>query len=307
MPRALRLAAGQLGPIARAEPRAAVVARLVAMLERAAADGVQLVVFPELALTTFFPRWDLPEGPALDAFYETAMPNDATAPLFAAAARLGVGFYLGYAELTASGRFNTAILVERDGRIVGTYRKVHLPGTAEPDPGQPVQHLERRYFDPGDLGFPVFRAFGGLVGMALCNDRRWPETYRMLALSGAELILIGYNTPATLSEMPKHDHLRMFHNHLPMQAGAYQNTAFVVGTAKAGIEEGQPLLAGSCIIAPTGEMLAQAATEADELAAATIDLDDVFDCRRVNFDFALYRRPDQYRLISEQAGARPPP
>jgi N-carbamoyl-D-amino-acid hydrolase len=305
--RKLRLAAGQLGPIARGATRAAVVARLVALLEQAAARGIGLVVFPELALTTFFPRWDLPEGSELDGFYETAMPGPATQPLFEAAARLGVGFYLGYAERAGHERFNTAILVERDGSIVGKYRKVHLPGTAEPDLTAPVQHLERRYFDPGDLGFPVFRAFGGLVGMAICNDRRWPETYRMLALNGAELMLIGYNTPARLPEMPKHDHLRMFHNHLPMQAGAYQNTAFVVGTAKAGHEEGQDLLAGSCVIAPTGEMLAQAATLGDELVAAAIDLDAVFDSRRVNFDFALYRRPDQYKLISERAGAVPPP
>jgi predicted amidohydrolase len=307
MARPLRVAAGQLGPIARDAARQDVVARLVALLERAAADGVALVVFPELALTTFFSRWELSEGGELDGFYEPAMPGPETALLFQAAARLGVGFYLGYAERTEAGRFNTAILVERDGSIVGKYRKVHLPGTAETDPSLPVQHLERRYFDPGDLGFPVFRAFGGLVGMAICNDRRWPETYRMLALNGAELILIGYNTPAHLPDMPKHDRLRMFHNHLPMQAGAYQNTAFVVGTAKAGREEGQDLLGGSCIIAPTGELLAQANTLGDELVAETIDLDDVFDCRRVNFDFALYRRPDQYRLISERAGALPPP
>lgn len=307
MARVLRVAAGQLGPIARHAPRAAVVARLVALLEQARADGINLVVFPELALITFFPRWDLPVGTELDSFYETAMPGPDTQPLFDAAARLGVGFYLGYAERAGSAHFNTSILVERDGRIVGKYRKVHLPGTAETDPTLPVQHLERRYFDPGDLGFPVFRAFGGLVGMAICNDRRWPETYRMLALNGAELILIGYNTPAHLPEMPKHDHLRMFHNHLPMQAGAYQNTAFVVGTAKAGHEEGQDLLGGSCVIAPTGEMLAQATTLGDELVPATIDLEDVFDSRRVNFDFALYRRPDQYRLISERAGAVPPP
>jgi predicted amidohydrolase len=307
MARRLRLAAGQLGPVARHAPRAAVVARLIALLEQAAADGVALVVFPELALTTFFPRWDLTTGAELDDFYESTMPGPETQPLFDTALRLGVGFYLGYAERAGAQRFNTAILVGQDGRIVGKYRKVHLPGTAETDPSLPVQHLERRYFDPGDVGFPVFRAFGGCVGMAICNDRRWPETYRMLALSGAELILIGYNTPARLPEMPKHDHLRMFHNHLPMQAGAYQNTAFVVGTAKAGHEEGQDLLGGSCVIAPTGEMLAQAATLSDALVAATIDLDDVFDSRRVNFDFALYRRPDQYRLISERAGAVPPP
>jgi predicted amidohydrolase len=300
--RSLTVAAGQLGPVPRDMPKSAAVGRMIALLERAARTGVELVVFPELALTTFFPRWDLPEGPELDALYEREMPGPETRPLFEAAARLKVGFCLGYAELSADGRFNTAILVEREGRIVSKYRKVHLPGTAEADPNLPVQHLERRYFEPGDLGFPVVRAFGGLVGMAICNDRRWPETYRVMALQGADLVLIGYNTPSRLAEMPRHDHLRMFHNHLPLQAGAYQNTMFVVATAKAGVEDGQQLMGGSCVVAPTGEILAQASGLADELVSAPVDLDDVHDCRRVNFDFALYRRPDQYRIITERAG-----
>ena len=231
------------------------------------------------------------------------MPGPETKPLFDAARLLGIGFYLGYAECAGQHRYNSAVLVDRDGSIVGRYRKVHVPGTAEINPSLPVQHLERRYFEPGDLGFPVFRAFGGLVGMALCNDRRWPETYRVMALQGVELVLIGYNTPARLAEMPAHDPLRMFHNHLPMQAGAYQNTTFVVGVAKAGLEDGQHLMGGSCIIAPTGEKVAQAVGEGDEVVIAQIDLDDVFDCRKINFNFGLYRRPDQYRLITERAGA----
>jgi predicted amidohydrolase len=306
MSRLLTVAAGQLGPVSRDTAREAAVSRMIGHMEEARARRADLIVFPELALTTFFPRWDMPPGPALEAFYETAMPSPSTEPLFDASRRLGIGFYLGYAERCADRRYNSSILVGPDGTIVGRYRKVHLPGTAEVDPALPVQHLERRYFDPGDFGFPVFRVFGGIVGMALCNDRRWPETYRVMALQGVELVLIGYNTPALLPEMPAHERLRMFHNHLPMQAGAYQNTTFVVAAAKAGLEDGQQLIAGSCIIAPTGEILAQARTTGDEVVLAQIDLDDVFACRKVNFDFALYRRPDQYRLITERAGAIAP-
>lgn len=183
---------------------------------------------------------------------------------------------------------------------------MHLPGTAVADPVAAAQYLDRHYFDPGDLGFPVSRALGGIVGMCLCNDRRWPETYRVMALQGVELVFLGYNTPARLPDMPEHDHLRMFHNHLPMQAGAYQNTTWIVDVAKAGCEEGEDLIGGSCIIAPTGEIVAAANTLEDELAVTKIDLDAVLACRRVNFDFALYRRPDQYRLIVERAGAIPP-
>ena len=178
---------------------------------------------------------------------------------------------------------------------------MHVPGSAEPEAGTTV-HLERRYFEPGDLGFPVFDYRGTRVGLALCNDRRWPETYRMLCLAGAEVVLIGYNTPETLSEAPALSHLRMFHNHLPMQAGAYQNTLWVAAAAKAGLEDGQALIGGSCIVAPTGEMAALAMGIDDEVVIHRADLDLIAACRKVNFDFARYRRPDAYRLITERAG-----
>ena len=75
-----------------------------------------------------------------------------------------------------------------DGRIVGKYRKVHLPGHADHREGIPFQHLEKRYFEVGNLGFPVWRAFDTIVGMMICNDRRWPEAYRVMGLQGVELI-----------------------------------------------------------------------------------------------------------------------
>lgn len=190
-------------------------------------------------------------------------------------------------------------LVGQDGTLIGRYRKIHVPGSSEPEPGTTV-HLERRYFEPGNLGFPVFAYRGVRVGMAICNDRRWPETYRMLCLNGAEIVLIGYNTPLLLDEAPALAHLRMFHNHLPMQAGAYQNTVWVAAAAKAGVEDGQALIGGSCIVAPTGEIAAQAMSLDDEVIVHRADLDLIAVCRKVNFDFARYRRPDQYRLIADQ-------
>src|SRR5262245_24642036 len=121
MARVVRVAAAQLGPIARDEPRPAVVARLLALLDRAADQGAALAVFPELALTTFFPRWWYEDGdPALDAWYETEMPGPESKALFDRAARRGIGFYLGFAELTPAGqRFNTSILVGPAGDEVG--------------------------------------------------------------------------------------------------------------------------------------------------------------------------------------------
>jgi len=304
MSRYLTLAVCQTGPVQRAASRTETVGRLVSLLERAAAAGAALAVFPEMALTTFFPRWAL-DARAIDSFYETRMPGPALQPLFTAAARLRIGFALGYAELTGSHgsqrRFNSMVLVGPDAAVLGHYRKMHIPGSEDAEPGV-TTHLERRYFEPGDLGFPVFDFGGVRVGMCLCNDRRWPETYRMLCLNGAQVVLIGYNTPASLEEAPALAHLRAFHNHLPMQAGAYQNTMWVAAAAKAGLEDGQALIGGSCIIAPTGEIAALAISSDDEVIVHRADLDLIALCQRVNFDFRRYRRPAEYRLIAERAG-----
>ena len=306
MPRYLTLAAAQLGPISRDESRASAVSRMQSMLREAAGKGAQLVVFPELALTTFFPRWFMEDQSEIDAFFETEMPNAAVQPLFDTAKELAVGFYLGYAELvTESGRarhFNTSIIVDASGEIVGKYRKVHLPGHRENEAWRPFQHLEKRYFEPGDLGFPVFEALGGRMGMCICNDRRWPETFRVMGLQGAELVMLGYNTPVHYPPAPEHDHLQDFHNHLVMQAGAYQNGTWVVGVAKAGREEGCDLIGGSCIIAPTGEIVAQCKSLEDEVIVYECDLDRCREIQDNIFNFALHREPDSYRLITETKG-----
>ena len=300
--RKLRIAVGQLGPIAKEEPRDSVVDRLLSLLSKASTAGVDLIVYPELALTTFFPRWFIEDQSAIDSFFETQMPGPETAPLFEQAKHFGIGFSLGYAELTPDGhRYNTQILVERDGTVVGKYRKVHLPGHEEHETWREFQHLERRYFEAGS-DFPTWNAFGGVVGMAICNDRRWPETYRCLALGGAELILIGYNTPVHYAPDPSQDALAGFHNHLVMQSGAYQNGCFVVGVAKGGVEEGVELLAESCIIAPSGEILAVTSHSGDELAIADVDLDLCNNYKNTLFDFNRYRRPEAYSAITDQKG-----
>src|SRR5262245_7631357 len=293
-----------MGPIQRSHSRRDVVERLIAHLREARRMGCELVVFPELTLTTFFPRWWMTDQGEVDAFFEREMPSNETAPLFTEAKRLGLGFSLGYAELAQEdGRthhFNTSILVERDGRIVGKYRKVHLPGHAEHEPQRLFQHLEKRYFEPGNLGFPVFRAFDGIMGMCICNDRRWPETYRVMGLQGVEMVMLGYNTPLHNPPAPEQDEHTWFHNQISMQAGAYQNGTWVVGVAKGGTEEGVPSLADSQIVAPSGEVVAKAKTEGDEVILAECDLDACKAYKETLFDFARYRRPELYGLIASQ-------
>jgi predicted amidohydrolase len=302
MTRFLNLAAGQLGPIARNEPRSSVVKRLIALLHEAKSRGCELVVFPEMALTTFFPRWYISDWAEVDRFFEPSMPSAETQPLFDAAAKLGVGFYLGYCELAEEGgkrhRYNTTVLVERNGRIVGKYRKIHVPGSAVNNPDMPFQHLEQLYFEDGNLGFPVWEAFGGKVGMAICNDRRWPETYRVMALQGADLVVLGFNTPSQLPDWPDQNAHRAFHHLVCMQAAAYQNGLWVVATAKAGREEGVDMLGHSCVIAPSGDVVALSNGLGDEIVSYKCDL-ALSPYFKSFYDFEKNRKPEHYGLLTE--------
>ena len=304
MTRLLKVAAAQLGPIQRTDDRQSVVMRLIELLRNAHSQKAELVVFPELALTTFFPRWFVDDISQADHWYETQMPSAITQPLFDEAKKLGVGFCLGYAELTENGeRFNTQILVERNGDVVAKYRKVHIPGHETHEPDRPFQHAERYYFKPSDEGFGVWQAFGGRIGMMICNDRRWPESYRVMGLQGVEMILCGYNTPLQYIPDPTQDPLQSFHNALVMQSGAYQNGTFVVGVAKGGVEDGVDSLADSSIIAPSGELLAKTSTSGDEVVTATCDLDWCYNYKNTLFNFDRYRRPEVYGRITSQRGA----
>lgn len=312
MSRNLMLGMAQMGPTARDDTREEVVKRMLELLYEAADRQVELLVFPELALTTFFPRWYIEDEEEMLSYFEKEMPSAATQPLFEEAARLGIGFCLGYAEAFTDDegvthRYNTQILVDRDGSEVAKFRKIHIPGHAEKQEWRPFQHAERYFFESGPDGFGVWRAFGGIVGMAICNDRRWSETYRVMALQGAELILIGYNTPYFYAADPQQNALQNFHSHVVMQAGAYQNGCWVVGVAKAGIEEGVENIAQSVIIAPSGQIVCQTITDGDEVAVAKIDLDFCRFYKEKVFNFDLYRVPEHYRLISETRGAILPP
>ncbi|MBP0492734.1 N-carbamoyl-D-amino-acid hydrolase [Roseomonas indoligenes] len=314
MTRRLTVAAAQLGPIQKAEGRDVSVGRMVRLMERAHQRGVEVVVFPELALTTFFPRWYEEDIAAADDWYETALPSNQTAPLFEAARKYNIAFHLGYAEKTPDGRrFNTAGFFHPSGEMVLKYRKVHLPGHKDYDPVRTVQHLEKRYFEVGDLGFPVVRApVGGAgpvnVGMLICNDRRWPEAWRVLGLQSVELVMLGYNTPSLNQDNRGFEahHLRVLHSHLSIQAGCYQNACFGVATAKAGVEDGHELFGHSIIVNPQGEIMAQATSWDDELITADLDLGMCELGRSTIFNFAAHRRVEAYGRITGQTGAEAP-
>jgi len=312
MSRHLKIAAAQLGPIHLANTREAVVKRLIALMREAHAQGARFVVFPELALTTFFPRWWMEDPAEVDRrFFEREMPSAVTRPLFEEGKRLGLGYYIGYAELTEQGacvrRFNTSILVAPDGNIVGKYRKVHLPGHADHKPQAAFQHLEKKYFEVGDLGFRVWRFMDTITGMLICNDRRWPEAFRVLALQGAEIVALGFNTPTENLHYPEPPALRVHHHLIMAQAMAFQNATWLVETAKCGVEDGFRMFGHSVIVAPTGEIAAKTVTEEDEVICFNCDIDLAQNLKQTMFNFAAHRRPEHYRLIVERVGAEVTP
>lgn len=305
--RTLGLAVAQMGPVNLADSREAVVRRLVEMLREAKSRGSEVVVFPELALTTFFPRYWMEDQQEVDRFYERTMPNPQVQPLFDEAKKLGMSFYLGYAELTPEGRrFNTSILVDKTGSIVGKYRKIHLPGHSDHKLDAPFQHLEKKYFEVGDLGFRVFNMNEARFGMCICNDRRWPETYRVMSLQSAEIVVLGYNTPSVNIHWNEPVHLRTSTHLISLQANAYQNALWVAAAAKCGSEDGFHMIGNSVIVAPTGELVARALTEEDEVISVKADLRIGENFRKHVFNFAKHRSPEHYRLIVERVGAGDP-
>lgn len=287
MPGYVKVAAAQLGPNNEGVPRGAVVNRMLALMDQAIAEGVELLVYPELALTTYFPKRIRED---YEQFFETEMPSPVVDPLFARAREGRVAFHLGYAEKSGDRFYNTALLVDEDGTIFGKYRKIHLPGVAHPAPPEVARVFEPYYFSPGDTGFKVYPTKRAQVGVAICQDRRYPESYRCLGLAGAEIIVTGYNTPA----YP----LALAHNELVLRAGAYENSLFVVGCAKAGVEDGVEFIGGSAIVNPLGEVVAKASTTGDELVAARIDLDQMLPARK-RWDFFGRRHPEHYGALVE--------
>lgn len=300
MSRVLKIAAAQMGPIPKSATRSETLPRLIALLRDAAERKCQLVVFPECTLTWFFPHQWIEDQVEIDSYFERSMPNPNCQALFDAAAQLKIGFCLGYAELAQQDgqtrHFNSSVLVDREAQVIGHYRKVHLPGHSDHRPANPFQNLERRVFDPGDLGFRVHTAFGARIGMLICNDRRWPEAYRVLGLQACELVLMGFNTPRHYPEYPDTDRLADFHHRLSLQAGAYQNGMWIVAAAKAGCEEGVDQIGGSMIVAPSGEVVAESSTFSDELIAWDCDLDQCRTYKEGVFP-PRNRRVEHYGLL----------
>lgn len=259
----------------------AMIDKHLSLIEEAGRRGVQILCLQELFYGPYFPaeqqiHWyglteRVPDGPTVQLMCETAK-------------RLGMVIIVPVYEVEQSGvYYNTAAVIDADGRFVGKYRKSHLPHC---HPG----FWEKFYFRPGNLGYPVFDTAVGKVGVYLCYDRHFPEGARALGLSGAEIVFNPSATVAGLSE---------YLWRLEQPAHAVANQYFVCAVNRVGYEA--PWNIGefygqSYFCNPRGELYAVASRDWDELLVAEMDLDLITEVRNV-WQFYRDRRPETYGVL----------
>jgi len=289
MGKQIRVGAAQTGPVLERDMRPGV-QRACQMVDQAASQGVEVLCFSELFLTPFFPSTLTHEYE--DFFLE--LPSPITDPLFARAREKGIAMIFPYGERCGRSYYNAALVVDAEGRPLGTYRKTHIPAILPSRLKGGTGSYEKFYFSPGrDL--PVFEVRGVRFGIQICYDRKFPEGSRCLALDGAQILFMPI-CAATYGETA----LRADTWELPLQARAYENGVFVVAVNRAGDEHGRQHIGRSLIVNPAGaEIMAVAKSDKDELLVATLDLDDV-DRAQKSLPWWRDRRPDLYgRLVRE--------
>jgi hypothetical protein len=174
------------------------------------------------------------------------MPNAQVQPLFDEAKKLGWASTWATRSARPRARATTPrILVGTRPRSSASTARSTCRATPTTSPRRPFQHLEKKFFEVGDLGFRVFDTMGARFGMCLCNDRRWPETYRVMALQSAEVVVLGYNTPSLNIHWDEPVHLRTTTHLMSLQANAYQNCVWVAAAAKCGSEDGHHMIGSS--------------------------------------------------------------
>ena len=233
---------------------AANIARASELVREAAEAGSRLIVLPELASTGY-----MFESEAEARSLSEPVPDGATTRAWAAlAAELGVHLVAGIAERAGEALYNAAVIVGPEGHI-GTYRKAHL------------WHQENVFFSKGDLGFPVFDTALGKIGIAICYDGWFPETFRQLALGGAEIVCI----PTNWVPMPDQPVGEAAMANTLHRAAAHSNGIFIACADRVGVERGQPFEGQSLIIGPKGWPLAgPASCDRTETISALVDLDE---------------------------------
>ncbi|MDP6786936.1 MAG: carbon-nitrogen hydrolase family protein [Rhodospirillales bacterium] len=289
MGRQITIAVAQTGPVLGEDMRPGAEAAC-AMIEQAAGQGVEIVCFPEVFLTPFFPA-------QLRADYEQffiELPNPVTDLFLDLAREKGIGVIFGFGERAGSYLYNSAAIFDRGGRHVGTYRKAHLPAILPSNRKGGTGSYEKMYFSPGGE-LPVYEMDGLRFGIQICYERKFPEASRALALKGAEIIFMPI-CAATYGESTLRDQTWA----LPLQCRAYENGVFVAAANRCGDEKGRRHIGQSMIVNPVGaDIMIQGDRDEPALLAATLDLDDTAAAQK-SLPWWRDRRPDLYGGLAEQ-------
>lgn len=211
------------------------------------------------------------------------------------AKELGVVLPVSFFERSGNTYFNSLAMIDADGRQLGVYRKSHIPD----GPG----YQEKFYFSPGDSGFRVWETRFGKVGAGICWDQWFPETARVMALQGAEILC--YPT-AIGSEPPDPDYDSCPHWTRTMQGHAAANIMPVIASNRIGAEQGAncalTFYGSSLIAGPTGELLEQAGRKVEQILLAEFDLDEI---QKMRSGWGIFRdrRPDLYQTLISLDGS----
>jgi beta-ureidopropionase len=250
-------------------------------IEQAAKQGVQTLCMQEVFTTPYFcaeqePRWydaveKIPDGPTVRLMQEVARKHGMVliVPI--------------YEEDITGVYYNTAAVIDADGKYLGKYRKNHIPHTK---PG----FWEKYYFKPGNLGYPTFQTAFARIGVYICYDRHFPEGARALGLNGAEIVFNPSATVAGLSE---------YLWELEQPAHAVANGYFIGAINRVGHElpwDIGEFYGKSYFCNPRGKIIAQASRDSDELVVAELDLDQIREVRNV-WQFFRDRRPETYDVL----------
>lgn len=248
--------------------------RTVELLKVSARRNVDLVVFPELTLTSFFPYFWIEDDNLLSSFFEKN--NLWKEKVYKKARELNIAIAFGYCQQEKC-NFNIFDLYNPNEEKNYFYRKVHIPGFDKPRSGEETFQFEKKYFTPGS-GYPVWdvsfkNKLKAKIGMIICHDRRYSNPYIMMGLRKVEIILNGYNTPFYLTFNHGLDgDVYKFH-YFPLQAQAIMEGTFIVSVARAGDIFGHKQIAGSCIISPDGEIISKTEKLGEDIIYADLDLD----------------------------------
>ena len=250
--------------------------KAVEWVARAADQGADVIVFPELAFDFFFPQV------RADASYfdlGEPIPGPTTERFQAAAAQHGIVTVINVFERAAPGRYYDASpVIDADGTLLGVSRMLHI---AE-EPG----YNEKYYYWPGDTGWPVFETRAGPLGIAICYDRHYPEHFRALALGGAELVLVP--TATSTSEQAFRDVWE-----LEIQAAAVANQIYVAVANRVGVDGELSFFGQSVVASPLGQVIARASADEEQLLIAEFSRETIEETRR-HVPFLRDLRSDLY-------------